>query len=56
MCYGDKTWCSQKCGNKNCQSNFTKNEEAKAIKWWGDRSVPVAISDYKTGTCGYIEP
>lgn len=56
MCYKDKTWCSHSrdCGNATCDRNFTEEEREKAIVWWGEASFPIAMADFKTEDCGFI--
>ena len=57
ICYKDRSWCSTKCANLECTRNFTEEERAKARAWWpGEGGPPVAFTDFKTDTCGYIHP
>ena len=55
LCYRDRTWCSQRCGNEECDRNFTDGERIAAIEWWGGETFPIAFSNFKTKDCGYIE-
>jgi len=44
--YKDKTWCpyGKECvDSKNCNRNFTEEEKAEAIKWWGDENFPICF-------------
>lgn len=58
ICYKDRSWCSQKCGNLECDRNFTEEERKRAIAWWGggENGPPVAYMDFRTEECGYKEP
>lgn len=44
MCYKDMTWCTfSDCKNKdNCHRYFTKEDRARATKWWGNEDFPLA--------------
>lgn len=60
--YQDKTWCSTKCGNLNCDRNFTPEHRKKAIEWWKQSSgkeeidfLPLMVADFRTDDCGFIE-
>ena len=34
ICYRDRQWCSQICGNLDCYRNLTPAESAAADRWW----------------------
>lgn len=60
--YQDKTWCSAKCGNLECDRNFTPEHRKKAIEWWKLSSgkdeidfLPLMRSDFRTDDCGFVE-
>lgn len=53
MTYRDRTWCSQPCGNYECDRNFTLGEHKNALFWWGSIDYPLARADFKTDNCGY---
>lgn len=46
MCYRDRTYCaSPKCKNA-CGRQFTPQDHASAVKWWGGEDYPVSVSDF----------
>lgn len=46
ICYRDRTWCgSPNCKDK-CGRQFTKADEAAAIRWWGGTDFPISIRNY----------
>lgn len=47
MCFLDKTFCSQKCGNLECERNLTPEREKQAQTWWGGEDVPIALCDFR---------
>ncbi len=56
MCFRDRTYCSQlKCTNAECSRRFTQEDHTVATEWWGGEDYPVALSDFKTDTCGYTK-
>ena len=54
MVYADRSFCSQKCANESCDRCVTKKVIERGTKWWGSPDFPIALSDYKTDTCGFI--
>lgn len=52
MCYRDRTYCAQSCGNLECSRNVTPDVEqsAKAAGFY------IALQDLKSETCGYVAP
>ena len=58
ICYKDRAYCSQECGNTDCNRNVT-DEVAKDAKIWsepfGANTVIICRVDLKTDTCGYIK-
>lgn len=66
ICYRDRVWCSQTCGNLKCDRNLTLTELVKASRWWdtfkpGNKSGPpidqIDMKDSKgcTQAGGYME-
>lgn len=55
ICYQDKSFCIQKCANKECDRNFTDGIKSDACKWWGNDNPPIMFSNHKTETCGFLE-
>lgn len=51
--YRDMTFCSAKCANKECQRQFTPEEEVKAKLWWDGDGAPVAFADFSGGCEDY---
>lgn len=48
MGYMDRTWCplsiNQCCArSQGCYRAFTKEDEKRAIKWWGDDDFPICV-------------
>lgn len=57
MCYKDKTFCNSNCVNTECNRNFSPEQRAGAIKWWGNDTAPVAFSaSYRDGCEDYKAP
>jgi len=55
LAYKDMTFCSAKCANPTCERNLTEAEREKAIKWWGSKDFPIALSDFSSDCDKYIE-
>ena len=57
FCYKDMTFCGSDCVNTRCLRNFSPEQQANAIKWWGDATAPVAFSNgFKDGCKEYKAP
>jgi hypothetical protein len=43
--YKDRTWCdAHECSKfEVCDRAYTQKEKERAIKWWGQPSVPVSF-------------
>jgi len=45
--YADRTWCiAKECefySKDKCSRAFTKEDEEKAIKWWGSKDFPISV-------------
>ena len=56
--YKDQTWCSRfnsgHCKNKTCPFALTKEEQIKAIQWWGSEHFPAYFGDRMDNGCGYV--
>jgi len=50
LCYKDKTFCcwATTCANTDCPRWFDIDQAQK-------QDLPVAVADFKTDTCGYVE-
>ena len=55
-CYKNQKWCIWACLNKECSQNFTAEEKASAVAWWGGPNPPIVIGDFRSEDCGYEEP
>ena len=53
--YKDRTWCKSDCVNPNCFRNFTSNERAHAIKWWGGLNFPIRTQDFSKDCDDYLK-
>jgi len=53
--YKGKSFCSQKCANRECSRNFNDEVRAHAKKWWGEDDPPICMNDFKTDDCGFVE-
>lgn len=57
FCYKDMTFCNSDCSNTRCHRNFSPEQRANAIKWWGDDTFPIAWSaDYRVDCPDYELP
>ena len=49
---------SRTCLNVECGRNFTEAEAKEAEEWWklwaDDGKAPIAFTNYKTDSCGFI--
>ena len=56
ICYKDRTFCDQDCGNRECPDNFNEDDYAEAKAWWGGGDdVPIMFDNLKTDACGFVE-
>ena len=57
MCFGDRTFCSssESCANEECYRRFREEDAVRAEKWWGGPDYPLAISDFESATCGFVQ-
>ncbi len=56
MCYKDMTFCvSPNCENK-CGRKLTEKIKQDAVKWWGGKDVPIAVSCFCGGTLEEVLP
>ena len=56
ICYKDKTFCKSDCVNTSCFRNFTDEERANSVKWWGGEGAPIAMADFSKECDVYKEP
>lgn len=55
--YKDMTFCYSDCVNTKCYRNFSPEHRANAIKWWGDDTFPLAMSEsFRVGCDDYKQP
>lgn len=53
--YKDQTWCASDCANTACFRNFTPDERARAIRWWGGEDFPMAQADFRATCDDYLK-
>ena len=53
MTYKERAWCSHKCGNWGCYRNYTDEDHRRNID---GPDLPLSMTDFKTDTCGYLDP
>jgi len=45
LCFRDRTFCDANC-SAECAIKLTESVLKDAEEWWGDKSAPIAVSDF----------
>jgi len=49
LCYKDMTFCCAKEHKPECDRQFTKEDSAKAERWWGGKGAPISFHNFCGG-------
>lgn len=46
MVFRDRSFCAAECGTLTCYRNFSPEQQAAALAWWGKPGAPVSFSPF----------